>query len=83
MKRRALISVSDKAGVVERARALVRELAAFYAIAALTALFVCALIAAGCGDDDDETTTTTSVGENAQQTVDEAVNPLDFGDNYF
>jgi hypothetical protein len=45
----------------------------FYAIAALTALFVCALIAAGCGDDDDETTTTTSVGENAQQTVDEAV----------
>ena len=45
----------------------------FHAIAALTALFVCALIAAGCGDDDDETTTTTSVGENAQQTVDEAV----------
>ena len=45
----------------------------FYAIAALTALFVCALIAAGCGDDDDETTTTTSAGENAQQTVDAAV----------
>ena len=45
----------------------------FYAIAALTALFACALIAAGCGDDDDETTTTTSAGENAKQTVDAAV----------
>ncbi len=44
----------------------------FYALAALTALFVCALIAAGCGDDDDETTTT-SAGENAKQTVDQAV----------
>ena len=43
-----------------------------YAAAALTALFACALIAAGCGDDE-ETTTTTSVGENAQQTVDAAV----------
>ncbi len=45
----------------------------FYAIAALTALLACALIAAGCGDDDDETTTTTSAGESAQQSVDEAV----------
>ena len=45
----------------------------FYAIAALTALFVCALIAAGCGDDNDESTTTTSAGENAKQTVDAAV----------
>jgi hypothetical protein len=45
----------------------------FHAIAALTALFVCALIAAGCGDDDDETTTTTSAGESAQQSVDAAV----------
>ena len=38
----------------------------FHAVAALTALFVCALIAAGCGDDDDETTTTTSAGESAR-----------------
>ena len=45
----------------------------FHAVAALTALFVCALIAAGCGDDDDETTTTTSAGESAQQSVDAAV----------
>ena len=45
----------------------------FFAIAALTALLACALIAAGCGDDDDETTTTTSAGENAKQTVDQAV----------
>jgi hypothetical protein len=44
----------------------------FRAIAALTALFVCALIAAGCGDDE-ETTTTTSPGESAQQSVDAAV----------
>ncbi len=44
----------------------------FHAIAGLTALFVCALIAAGCGDDD-ETTTTTSAGGSAQQTVDTAV----------
>ena len=43
-----------------------------YAAAALTALFACALIAAGCGDDD-ETTTTTSGGENGKQTVDQAV----------
>ncbi len=41
-------------------------------MATVAALFVCALIAAGCGDED-ETTTTTSVGENAQQTVDEAL----------
>ena len=45
----------------------------FHAIAALTALFVGALIAAGCGDGDDETTTTTSAGESAQQSVDAAV----------
>ena len=45
----------------------------FHAIAALTALFACALIAAGCGDDDDETTTTTSAGESAKQTVDQAI----------
>ncbi len=44
----------------------------FYAAAALTALFACALLAVGCGDDD-ETTTTTSAGESAQQTVDTAV----------
>jgi len=44
----------------------------FSAITALTALFVCALIAAGCGDDD-ETTTTTSAGESAQQSIDAAV----------
>ena len=43
----------------------------FHAIATLTALFVCALVAAGCGDDE---TTTTSIGENAQQTVGQAVN---------
>ncbi len=42
----------------------------FHAIATLTALFVCALVAAGCGDDE---TTTTSVGENAQQTLGQAV----------
>ena len=48
-----------------------RRVPRFYAMATLAALFVCALIAAGCGDD--ETTTTSSVGENAQQTVDEAV----------
>ena len=42
----------------------------FHAIATLTALFVCALVAAGCGDDE---TTTTSAGENAQQTVGKAV----------
>ena len=44
----------------------------FSAITALTALFVCALIAAGCGDDD-ETTTTPSAGESAQQSIDAAV----------
>ena len=37
------------------------------------ALFVCALIAAGCGGDDDETTTTTSAGTAAKQKVDAAV----------
>src|SRR5262245_32401893 len=41
-----------------------------HATAGLTALVVCALLAAGCGDDE---TTTTSVGENAQQTVGQAV----------
>ena len=45
----------------------------FHASVALTALFVCALIAAGCGGDDDETTTTTSPGESAEQRVDAAV----------
>ena len=44
----------------------------FTAVAALTALFVCALVATGCGDDD-ETTTTTSAGGNAEQTVDAAI----------
>ena len=48
-----------------------RRASRFYGMATLAALFVCALIAAGCGDED-ETTTTISVGENAQQTVDEA-----------
>jgi len=43
-----------------------------YATAALTALVVCALLAAGCGDDD-ETTTTTSAGESAKQSVDAAI----------
>ena len=38
----------------------------FYGMATFTALFVCALVAAGCGDDE---TTTTSVSENAQQAV--------------
>lgn len=37
------------------------------------ALFVCALIAAGCGGDDDETTTTTSPEASAEQRVDAAV----------
>ena len=41
-----------------------------HAVAALTALVVCALVAAGCGDDE---TTTTSAGENAQQTIGQAV----------
>ena len=45
----------------------------FHAIAALMALFVCALIAAGCGGDDDETTTTTSPEASAEQRVDAAV----------
>jgi hypothetical protein len=41
---------------------------------AFTALFVCALIAAGCGgDDDDETTTTTPPAASAEQRVDDAV----------
>ena len=44
----------------------------WHAIAGLTALFVCALIAAGCGDDDD-TTTATSGGGNAEQNIDAAV----------
>jgi hypothetical protein len=45
----------------------------FHAIAALMALSVCALIAAGCGGDDDETTTTTSPEASAEQRVDAAV----------
>ena len=51
----------------------------WYAVPALTALFVCALIAAGCGDDDETTTspeatttTTTSAG-NAADKIDAAV----------
>jgi len=44
----------------------------FHATAVLTALFACALIAAGCGDDDDEATTTTSPDASAEQ-VDTAV----------
>ena len=42
----------------------------FYGMATFASLFVCALIAAGCGDDDENDH---RVGENAQQTVDEAV----------
>ena len=45
----------------------------FYALTALTALFACALIAAGCGGDDDDTTTTTSPEASAEQKVDAAV----------
>ena len=45
----------------------------FHAMAVLTALSACALIAAGCGGDDDETTTTTSAGAAAEQKVDAAV----------
>ncbi len=44
----------------------------WHGTAGLTALFVCALIAAGCGDDD-ETTTTTSGGGSAEQNIDAAV----------
>ena len=43
-----------------------------YAIAALTTLFACALIAAGCGGDD-ETTTSTSALESEQQSIDAAI----------
>ena len=42
------------------------------AIAGITAVLVCGLIAAGCGDDD-ETTTTTSGGSGAEQAIDSAV----------
>jgi hypothetical protein len=46
----------------------------FHVSLGLTALFVCALIAAGCGgDDDDETTTTTSPSAAAEEKVDAAV----------
>jgi hypothetical protein len=44
----------------------------FYAVAGLTALLVCALIAAGCGDDD-ENTTTTGAATHPVRTVDSAV----------
>ena len=44
-----------------------------YAVAGLMALLVAALIAAGCGDDDDDGTTTTTPAENAEQTIDSAV----------
>jgi hypothetical protein len=40
---------------------------------AIPVLVVWALFAVGCGDDDDDTTTTTSAAENAEQTVDSAV----------
>ena len=51
----------------------------WYAIPALTALFVCALIAAGCGGDDETTssteaaTTTTSSTGSAADKIDAAV----------
>jgi hypothetical protein len=45
----------------------------FHTSVALTALFACALIAAGCGGDDDETTTTTTPEASAEQRVDAAV----------
>ena len=45
----------------------------FYASTTLATLFVCALIAGGCGDDDDETTTSTSAEQSAEQKVDAAV----------
>lgn len=46
----------------------------WYARAGLTALFVCALVAAGCGGGNDTTTTTsTGANPNAQQRVDAAI----------
>ena len=51
----------------------------WYAIPALTALFVCALIAAGCGGDDETTTsseaatTTTTSDAGAEEKIDAAV----------
>ena len=51
----------------------------WYAIPALTVLFVCALIAAGCGDDDETTTsseattTTTTSSGSAEDKIDAAV----------
>lgn len=49
----------------------------WYARAGLTALFVCALVAAGCGGGNDTTTTTstatTAQQRNAQQRIDEAI----------
>jgi hypothetical protein len=42
--------------------------------AALVALITCALLAAGCGGGSDTTNETTSVGANAQQKIDSAVN---------
>src|SRR5512132_4114322 len=46
----------------------------WYAPAGLTALFVCALVAAGCGGGSDTTTTTsTGANANAQQRIDTAV----------
>jgi hypothetical protein len=46
----------------------------WHAIAGLTVLFACALIAAGCGGDDETTTaTTTSAGGDAAQSIDAAV----------
>ena len=45
----------------------------WYAHAGLTALFVCALVAAGCGGGNDTTTTTSAQQRNAQQKVDAAI----------
>jgi hypothetical protein len=45
----------------------------WYARAGLTALFVCALVAAGCGGGNDTTTTTSAQQRNAQQRVDAAI----------
>ena len=47
----------------------------WYAVAGLTALVACALVAAGCGDEDETTTTTTSssAAATAEEKVDAAV----------
>jgi hypothetical protein len=47
----------------------------WYAVPGLMALFVCALIAAGCGDDDETNTTSTST--TASDSIDAAVTSCD------